>query len=166
MLVCVTGGTGFLGSHTVAELVRAGHRVRILARNPDAVAVALTALGIDLGAVDVVAGDVTRQGSVASAVRGADGLVHAASVYSFDSRHRVEIRATNLPGTEIVLGSAIRAGVGRRIVHVSTFGALLPAAQAVVNAGRRWVCRASRTWRARRRPRLLPVVIRRQGRRS
>ncbi|MEV7027164.1 NAD-dependent epimerase/dehydratase family protein, partial [Kitasatospora sp. NPDC093558] len=36
MLVCVTGGTGFVGVHSVAELVRRGHRVRVLARDPAA----------------------------------------------------------------------------------------------------------------------------------
>ena len=32
MNVLVTGGHGFVGSHLTARLVRAGHRVRILAR--------------------------------------------------------------------------------------------------------------------------------------
>src|SRR6266511_1573150 len=37
MRVLVTGGTGFVGSHTAAALVNSGHEVRLLAREPDAV---------------------------------------------------------------------------------------------------------------------------------
>ncbi|WP_428962028.1 SDR family NAD(P)-dependent oxidoreductase [Micromonospora fluostatini] len=125
MVVLVTGGTGFVGSHTVAALAAAGQRVRVLARDPDRVAPALTPLGVPSGAVEVAVGDVTDEAAVSRAVRGADAVVHAASVYSFDSRSHGLTRRTNLRGTEVVLGAAARLGVGRT-VHVSTFGALRP----------------------------------------
>ncbi|QFZ20714.1 SDR family NAD(P)-dependent oxidoreductase [Saccharothrix syringae] len=123
MLVTVTGGTGFVGAHTVAELVRAGHRVRLLVRGGSAVGAALRPLEVPPGAVDAVLGDVTDERSVAAAVRGADAVVHAASVYSFDRRRRAEMRRTNARGTEVVLDAARRAGVGR-VVHVSSTAAL------------------------------------------
>ncbi|CCH31221.1 SDR family NAD(P)-dependent oxidoreductase [Actinosynnema sp. NPDC047251] len=121
MLVTVTGGSGFVGAHTVAELVRAGHRVRVLARSESTVDSALRPLGVP--AVEVVAGDVTDERSVEPAVRGADAVVHCASVYSFDRRRREEMVRTNVRGTEVVLGAALRAGVGR-VVHVSSIAAL------------------------------------------
>ncbi|MEU4448029.1 SDR family NAD(P)-dependent oxidoreductase [Actinosynnema sp. NPDC050801] len=123
MLVTVTGGTGLVGSHTVAELVRAGHRVRLLVRDADAVETATRPLEVPPDALDVVVGDVTDERSVAAAVRGADAVVHAASVYSFDRRRRAEMVRTNAHGTEVVLGAARRAGAGR-IVHVSSIAAL------------------------------------------
>ncbi|MFD7659223.1 SDR family NAD(P)-dependent oxidoreductase [Actinosynnema sp. NPDC059797] len=123
MLVTVTGGTGFVGAHTVAELVRAGHRVRLLVREGSAVDAALRPLEVPPGAVDAALGDVTDERSVAAAVRGADAVVHAASVYSFDRRRRAEMRRTNARGTEVVLDAARRAGVGR-VVHVSSTAAL------------------------------------------
>ncbi|GAA3002064.1 NAD-dependent epimerase/dehydratase family protein [Actinokineospora diospyrosa] len=130
MLVSVTGATGFLGAHAVAAIVRAGHRVRVLVRESapvDArVAAALDPLGVDPSAVCVVAGDVTDPARVAGLVRGADAVLHAASVYSFDSRDHRAVAATNARGTEVVLGAARAAGVGRTI-HVSSVGALLPA---------------------------------------
>jgi dihydroflavonol-4-reductase len=123
MLVTVTGGTGFVGSHTVAELVRAGHRVRLLVRDPGAVDAAARPLEVPPDALDVVVGDVTDERAVAAAVRGADAVVHAASVYSFDRRDRAEMRRVNAHGTEVVLSAARRAGAGR-VVHVSSTAAL------------------------------------------
>ncbi|MEY9211864.1 NAD-dependent epimerase/dehydratase family protein [Thermobifida halotolerans] len=131
MLVAVTGGTGFVGAHSVAEIVRAGHRVRLLVRSPDGVDRALDPLGVDRDAVEAVVGDATDGAAVASALRGADAVLHAASVYSFDSRRRAEIRRTNERSTRVVLEAARRAGADP-IVHVSTFGALLPARGGVI----------------------------------
>lgn len=131
MLVAVTGGTGFVGAHSVAELVRAGHRVRLLVRDPARVGAALDPLGVDRGAVEAVAADVVDPVAVAAALRGVDAVLHAASVYSFDSRQRSEIRRTNERGTRIVLEAARRAGADP-IVHVSTFGALLPVRGGVI----------------------------------
>ena len=131
MLVSVTGGTGFVGAHSVAAIVRAGHRVRLLVRDESTVET-LFGLGVEAGSVDVVRGDVLDPAAVARLVRGADAVLHAASVYSFDSRSHRAVRRTNVAGTEVVLAAASRAGTGR-IVYVSSFGALLPATGRVVS---------------------------------
>lgn len=123
MLVSVTGGTGFVGAHTVAALLSVGHRVRLLVRDTSRVAAALVPVGVDPRTVDVVVGDVLDEPSVVRLVRGADAVLHAASVYSFDSRRRAELRRTNERGTAVVLEAARRVGTGR-IVHVSSVGAL------------------------------------------
>lgn len=133
-LVCVTGGTGFVGAHSVAAIVRAGHRVRLLVRDPAAVDAALTPLGIPPGAVEVVVGDVLDEATVARAVRGADAVLHSASVYSFDPRARREMSRTNEAGTEVVLAAARAAGVGRT-VYVSSVGALFPSRREPLHAG-------------------------------
>ncbi|MGV9601773.1 NAD-dependent epimerase/dehydratase family protein [Streptosporangium sandarakinum] len=125
MLVTVTGGTGFVGAHSIAAMVSAGHRVRMLVRDPSKVERALAPLHVEPSAVDVVAGDVTDERSVAAAVRGADAVLHAASVYSFDSRLRARMHRVNERGTEVVLGAARRAA-GGPIIHVSTVVALAP----------------------------------------
>lgn len=131
MLVSVTGGTGFVGAHTVAAIRQAGHQVRLLVRDESTVERMVAPLGIDPGAVDVVGGDVLDEAAVASLVRGADVVLHAASVYSFDSRRHREMRRTNVAGTEVVLAVARRAGV--RAVHVSSVGALFPAPRRVIS---------------------------------
>jgi nucleoside-diphosphate-sugar epimerase len=80
--------------------------------------------------METVVGDVTDAAAVAKAVDGTDAVLHAASVYSFDSRRHRAMRATNVRGTELVLAAALRAGA-RRVVHVSTVGAMFPAAEAL-----------------------------------
>ncbi|MDG4764710.1 NAD-dependent epimerase/dehydratase family protein [Solwaraspora sp. WMMD406] len=121
----MTGGTGFIGAHSAAAIHHAGHRLRLLVRDPRRLAPALVPLGVPADDVEVVVGDVTDPSTVDAAVDGCDAVLHAASVYSFDSRRHRSMAASNIRGTEIVLSRARRAGADP-IVHVSTFGALLP----------------------------------------
>ena len=123
MLVVVTGGTGYVGSHSIAALARAGHRVRVLARSPDRVPGVLAPLGVDR--VETVTGDVTDPVAVERALEGADAVLHAASVFSMDARKADEMRSVNVRGTDIVLGTAHRLGLDP-IVYVSSELALLP----------------------------------------
>jgi dihydroflavonol-4-reductase len=129
LLVVVTGGTGYLGSHAVAALARAGHRIRVLARSPERVPAALAPLGID--PVEIVTGDVTDPVAVERALKGADAVLHAASVFSMDARRADEMRSVNVRGTDTVLGSAHRLGLDP-IVYVSSELALLPPAEGEV----------------------------------
>lgn len=131
MLVCVTGGTGFVGAHSVAAIARAGCRIRLLVRDATAVDRALRPLGVAPDAVETVVGDITEESAVAKAVRGADAVLHAASVYSFDSRRHAQMRRTNVRGTEILLDAARKAAVAR-IVHVSTVAAMFPSVRGVI----------------------------------
>jgi dihydroflavonol-4-reductase len=123
MRVLVTGGTGFVGSHTVAALVEKGHDLRLLVRSPDRIAPALEPLGVH--GVDSIVGDVTDAEAVERAMEGCEAVLHAAAVYSLDSRAAKRMRETNARSTDIVLGTAVRLGLDP-IVYVSTGGALLP----------------------------------------
>jgi dihydroflavonol-4-reductase len=129
LLVLVTGGTGYLGSHSVAALIRAGHRVRVLARSPERVTAALGPLGIDR--IETAIGDVTEPAAVEDALEGCDAVLHAASVFSMDPRKADEMRAVNVRGADVVLGTAYRLGLDP-IVHVSSELALLPPADGEV----------------------------------
>ena len=129
MKVLVTGGTGFVGSHSVAALLSQGHQVRLLVRSRDRVARSLSPL--EVAEVESVLGDVTVPRSVEEAMAGCDAVLHAAAVFSFDGRAASRMRQVNVPGTEIVLGAAVRAGLDP-IVHVSSYVALLPPAGAVL----------------------------------
>jgi dihydroflavonol-4-reductase len=123
MHVLVTGGTGFLGSHSVKALVEAGHEVRLLVRSPDRIAPALEPHG--LAHPEYVVGDVTDAEAVSRALDGCDAVLHAASVYALDSRRASEMLAINPRGTELVLRGAQQRGLDP-IVYVSSTVALLP----------------------------------------
>lgn len=129
MRVLVTGGTGFVGAHTVKALAEAGHLVKMLVRDPARIEPALGPLGV--ANVENVTGDVTDAESVARALDGCEAVVHAASVYSNDPRRTREIAATNLAGAKAVLGQAVERGLDP-IVHVSSIVALLPAPERVI----------------------------------
>ncbi|MGY6653720.1 NAD(P)H-binding protein [Amycolatopsis sp. TRM77291] len=66
MTILVTGATGTVGRHLVARLVKTGHGVRALTRDP---AKAHFPRG-----VEVVQGDLTEPGSLAGALEGVTGL--------------------------------------------------------------------------------------------
>lgn len=123
MLDAVKGGTGFVGSHTVAALVGAGHDVRMLVRRPNGVAPALEPLGVDPNSVEVALADMTDRSAIEAGLDGCDA-VHAASVYSFDPSRADEIARVNAQGVRHVLESAVYAGLDP-IVHVSSTLALI-----------------------------------------
>jgi dihydroflavonol-4-reductase len=129
LLVLVTGGTGYVGSHSIAALARAGHRIRVPARSPDGIGATLGPLGVD--GVETAIGDVTEPAAVEGALEGCEAVLHAASVFSLDPRKAAEMRSVNVRGTDIVLGSAHRLGLDP-IVHVSSELALLPPADGEV----------------------------------
>lgn len=131
MLVLVTGGTGYVGSHSIAALAGAGHRIRVFARSPDRIPAALEPLGVD--SVETAVGDVTDPAAVERALGGCDAVVHAASVFSLDARRADEMSSVNIRGTEIVLGTAHRLGLDP-IVYVSSELALLPPASGEILA--------------------------------
>jgi dihydroflavonol-4-reductase len=129
LLVLVTGGTGYVGAHSIAALASAGHRIRVLARSPKGIPTALKPLGVDR--VEATIGEVTEPAVVERALEGCDAVLHAASVFSMDARRADEMASVNVRGTDVVLGTAHRLGLDP-IVYVSSEVALLPPAKGEV----------------------------------
>lgn len=120
MTTLVTGGTGFLGSHVVEQLVRAKRHVRALVRKTSD-----TRFLKSLPGVELCEGSVDDAASVRAAARGATGIVHAAGLVK--ARTADEFLRTNRGGTENLLGAALeeRATL-RKFVLVSSLAALRP----------------------------------------
>jgi nucleoside-diphosphate-sugar epimerase len=109
----------------VAALRERGHDVRLLVRDPARVQPALAPLGVDASSVDTTRGDVLDADAVTQALAGCDAVLHAAAVFTYDTRRVEAMRATNTRATELVLGAAHRLRLDP-IVHVSSYVALLP----------------------------------------
>ena len=73
----MAGGAGFIGSHLVKALVKAGHQVRVLDNLSTG---SVENLADVLDAIEFVRGDVSDYGAVESAVRGVDAVVHLAAL--------------------------------------------------------------------------------------
>lgn len=103
----MTGATGFVGSHAVAEMLAAGHDVRCLVRDPTRLDGALSST--DRERVDVAVGDVLDAASVRRALDGCDAVLHAAGAVGV-SRAHAGSRDVNVEGTTHVIGQAVAAG--------------------------------------------------------
>lgn len=115
MQILITGGAGFIGSHTVDAAVASGHRVRVLDDLSSGDRANLPA------AVECIEGDVTDAAVVAAAVIGCDAVIHLAALVSVPQSLRQPVRTyhVNTTGTVTVLNAAHQAGV-RRCVLAST----------------------------------------------
>jgi nucleoside-diphosphate-sugar epimerase len=125
MKVMVTGGTGFVGAHTVRGLVDAGHDIRLLVRRPDLLDTVLKPLGVE--GVEHVVGDATDPVALNDALKGCDAVVHAAAVVAIERQRASEVLATNERATRVVLGAALGRALDP-IVYVSSVSALAPSA--------------------------------------
>ena len=104
-MVLVTGGTGFLGSYIIKQLVEKGYNVRALRRSnklPFWIAKEI------LEKVEWVEGDVLDVIALENAMNGVDTIIHSAAIVSFATKDRKEMYQVN---------------VGR-LVHISSVAAL------------------------------------------
>jgi nucleoside-diphosphate-sugar epimerase len=104
-LVALTGATGFIGRHLLAELPRCGIRVRALLRRP---------AELPPETSGAVVGDLTRPRDMAAALRGVDAVVHSAGLaHAMSGRPEDDYRALNTEATVALARAAERAGVNR-----------------------------------------------------
>ena len=117
----VTGGTGFVGSHTVRALVNAGHSVSLLVRSPQKMQRVFAPFGLEN--LPYIEGDITDEASVNNALNGCNAVVHSAALVSVHASDSEKVLNNNLLGTRLVLGGAWQRGI-RRMVQVSSTTAL------------------------------------------
>jgi len=120
MTILVTGGSGFLGSHVVERLARAGRPVRALVRRSSD-----TSFLRALPNVELTEGTVEDRASVDRALEGVTGIVHAAGLVK--AKGPEDFMRVNHGGTEnLVQAARARGSAIRRFVLVSSLAALRP----------------------------------------
>src|SRR5262245_2177336 len=100
----ITGGNGFIGSVVVRELIARGHQARCLMRETskaDRIA--------DLP-FERWSGDVRDLASLEAGMKGCDGVLHLASLSSWQDIHSPQMREVVLDGTKNVLAAAEKNG--------------------------------------------------------
>ena len=123
--VAVTGASGFIGSHVVEAVLRAGFAVRAVVRDPSNAAKTahLEAIAKDYDAALTFArGDLGVDGSFDAAFAGADAVVHVAAVVEVtgSSDAAAAIIAPSVDGCRNVLASVRRSGTVKKFVHTSS----------------------------------------------
>jgi dihydroflavonol-4-reductase len=126
--VLVTGGTGYVASRCVAELLRRGYRVRSTIRTPDrerTVRDAVSSVADPADRLSFAVADLTSDEGWDAAVTGADFVLHVASPLGEAARDPDELIVPARDGALRVLRAATSAGV-RRVVMTSAANAASP----------------------------------------
>jgi len=126
--VLVTGGSGFIGSHAIIQLLAAGHQVRTTVRSMKREADVRALLkegGTDAGdRLTFAVADLEKDGGWPEAMAGCDYVLHVASPFPSNvPKHEDELIVPAREGTLRVLRAARDAGV-KRVVLTSSFAAI------------------------------------------
>jgi dihydroflavonol-4-reductase len=119
-MIFVTGGTGFLGSYLLQELVSKGKPVRALRRERNFPAYLPPAIADQ---IEWVEGDLLDITGLVENLSGCDQIIHAAALVSFDPADKKKLFKTNIEGTANIVNAALETGISD-FVHVSSVGAL------------------------------------------
>lgn len=134
MKVALTGGTGFIGAHTLVELRRRGHDVRLLVRNPDKAARTLEMFGLqDDSGIECAKADLADHAALRAGLDGVEAVVHVAALFSLDPNDAARMAELNPSSTEAILSAGRELGLDP-MVYVSTMGVYVPAPARAVSA--------------------------------
>jgi nucleoside-diphosphate-sugar epimerase len=126
--ILVTGGSGFIGSHAILQLLAAGHQVRTTVRSlkrEGDVRAMLKEGGAEPGdRLSFIAADLERDAGWPEAVAGCEYVLHVASPLPASvPKHENELIVPAREGTLRVLHASRDAGV-KRVVFTSSFASI------------------------------------------
>ena len=116
--ICIIGGSGFVGLHLCARLVKRGYRVRVLTRNAEAAKDLRVLPGVELRQADVRDPTVLE-----SQFRGQAAVINLAGI--LNEHHQGGFQAVHVELPRRIVAACHAAGV-RRLLHMSALKADLP----------------------------------------
>jgi nucleoside-diphosphate-sugar epimerase len=133
--ILVTGGTGFLGSYIIKELIEKGHSVRAIRRGNKLPFYIPKEI---LDKVQWMDGDILDVVALEDAMDDIDTVIHSAGVVSFVKKERKRMYRVNVEGTANIVNIALEKNV-RRLIYVSSVAALgRTTTGGTVNEERKW----------------------------
>ncbi len=116
-IITIIGGSGFVGRYVVGHLARAGYRIRVVTRNPNA-ALSLKIAG-DTGQISLVSGDINRLETIIPAVTGAFAVINLVGILF--EKGRQNFTALQAEGAENLAKVSKTAGV-THFIQLSALG--------------------------------------------
>jgi len=128
-IITVTGGTGYIASWIVHDLLLEGHEVRITVRNKSKTENYQHLLDIEksaLGTLVIYEADLLQDGSFDEAIDGADIVMHTASPFFLDDKNDPQKNLVDpaVNGTRNVLNSVNKSATVTRVVLTSSIAAI------------------------------------------
>jgi len=117
MKILVTGGSGYIGSAVVRELLNGKDKIKVLARKSD-----------DLGNLDglnveLAYGDITDFHSIIDALKGCDRVFHLAAIYAIWLPDPKMMNWVNVQGSKNVFEACLQKKI-KKVVYTSSVAAL------------------------------------------
>lgn len=127
--VCVTGGTGFLGSWLIMRLLQRGYSVNTTIRsNPDSKRDIkyLTNLEGASERLQIFNADINKPQSFAAAIEGCMGVFHLAQPMDFEEEEVDETKVKSvITATLVILQACIDSKTVKRVVYTSSATAVI-----------------------------------------
>lgn len=134
--VLVTGGTGFLGSYIIKELVEKNYFVRAIRRSAGKLPFYIPAEIFKN--VEWVEGDILDTASLEASMENVDAVIHSAAIISFHKGDKNQMYHVNIQGTANVVNTMLEKGIPT-LVHISSVAALGRSQDgSQVNEEKRW----------------------------
>jgi uncharacterized protein YbjT (DUF2867 family) len=108
--ICITGGTGYIGSRLIPLLTKRGHEVKAVVR-----AGSKRKISTD---VSVIAADPLKENSYTDAIRGCDTSIHLIGVPHPSPAKAAQFREIDLPSIRVAVKAAHDAGI-RHFIYLS-----------------------------------------------
>lgn len=129
-MILVTGGSGFLGAHILAQLTQKHPVVRALFRNPKGLDKVREVFGYYFenqasyfDKIEWIQCDLNDITTLSEAVNGVSEVYHVAGLINFEWRRHDELKSTNTTGTENLVNCCLEAKV-QKLCYISSIAAM------------------------------------------